>query len=161
MHSGAKSAPWKHQLRLTTNCNTNADAFTCCRAQTFKKMIGEGSIGRVHLGRWQETDVAIKVLTSLSNIAVGMASASPTPRAGGDASAKTDRGVAYGDDAQATKRTLEREARPPVPWTRLNFADTAVPEPCLPYTLLLHAKACRSYRVTMECKCRHPAKPEA
>jgi len=53
------------------------------RAQTFKKLIGEGSIGRVHLGRWQETDVAIKVLTSLGNIAVGMASASPTPRAGG------------------------------------------------------------------------------
>ena len=30
-------------------------------AQTFKKLIGEGAIGRVHLGRWQETDVAIKV----------------------------------------------------------------------------------------------------
>lgn len=30
--------------------------------QTFRKVIGEGSIGRVHLGRWQETDVAIKVL---------------------------------------------------------------------------------------------------
>ncbi|DBA69721.1 TPA: hypothetical protein ACH3X2_012649 [Trebouxia sp. C0005] len=29
---------------------------------TFRKVIGEGSIGRVHLGRWQETDVAIKVL---------------------------------------------------------------------------------------------------
>lgn len=29
--------------------------------QTFKKLIGEGAIGRVHLGRWQETDVAIKV----------------------------------------------------------------------------------------------------
>lgn len=29
--------------------------------QTLKKKIGEGSIGRVHLGRWQETDVAIKV----------------------------------------------------------------------------------------------------
>ena len=94
---------------------TRSDALACCRAQTFKKMIGQGSIGRVHLGRWQETDVAIKVLTSLSNIAVGMATASPTPRPGGGASAKTDRGDAYGDDAQATKRTLEREARPPPP----------------------------------------------
>ena len=86
-----------------------------CPAQTFKKIIGEGSIGRVHLGRWQETDVAIKVLTSLSNIAVGMASASPTPRTGA-ASAKTDRGDAYGGDALATKRTLEREARPLLLW---------------------------------------------
>ncbi len=33
-----------------------------CLLQTFRKVIGEGSIGRVHLGRWQETDVAIKVL---------------------------------------------------------------------------------------------------
>lgn len=31
-------------------------------AQTLKKQIGEGSLGRVHLGRWQETDVAIKVI---------------------------------------------------------------------------------------------------
>ncbi|KAK9845513.1 hypothetical protein WJX81_008391 [Elliptochloris bilobata] len=74
---------------------------------TFKKLIGEGSIGRVHLGRWQETDVAIKVLTSLSNIAVSMANGSPTPRAA--AAARTDLGDSYGDDAQATKRTLERE----------------------------------------------------
>ena len=29
----------------------------------FKKLIGEGAIGRVHLGRWRETDVAIKVRT--------------------------------------------------------------------------------------------------
>ena len=82
----------------------------CVRAQTFKKLIGEGSIGRVHLGRWQETDVAIKVLTSLNNIAVGMATGSPTPRASG-ASARNDVGDSYDDDVLATKRTLEREAR--------------------------------------------------
>jgi len=80
-----------------------------------KKLIGEGSIGRVHLGRWQETDVAIKVLTSLSNIAVGMASASPTPRASGaPGAARNEAGDSYADDALATKRTLEREARAPL-----------------------------------------------
>ena len=40
--------------------------------QTFKKMIGEGSIGRVHLGKWQETDVAIKVLGSLNAVGLAM-----------------------------------------------------------------------------------------
>lgn len=29
--------------------------------QALKKQIGEGSIGKVHLGKWRETDVAVKV----------------------------------------------------------------------------------------------------
>ncbi|KAL0047223.1 hypothetical protein WJX82_010034 [Trebouxia sp. C0006] len=37
---------------------------------TFRKVIGEGSIGRVHLGRWQETDVAIKVLGHIPSSAI-------------------------------------------------------------------------------------------
>ena len=38
-----------------------------------KKQIGEGSIGKVHLGKWRETDVAVKILNSLSSIGVAEA----------------------------------------------------------------------------------------
>lgn len=93
------------------NSQRNLTTHARGRAQTFKKQIGEGSIGRVHLGRWQETDVAIKVLTSLSNIAVGMATGSPALRGAGPSAARTDDGDSYADDALATKRTLEREVR--------------------------------------------------
>lgn len=34
-----------------------------------KRKIGDGSIGQVYLGRWQQTDVAIKVLTEMQNLA--------------------------------------------------------------------------------------------
>ena len=30
----------------------------------FSRVIGEGSFGKVYLGKWQETTVAIKILTS-------------------------------------------------------------------------------------------------
>lgn len=39
---------------------------------TTTRVIGEGAFGKVYLGRWHETDVAIKVLSSLS--ALGLAS---------------------------------------------------------------------------------------
>lgn len=54
------------------------------------RVVGEGAFGKVYLGRWHETDVAIKVLTSLS--ALGLP--------GGDASSK---------EATEAIRTLERE----------------------------------------------------
>ena len=41
--------------------------------QVLKKQIGEGSIGKVHLGKWRETDVAVKILNSLSSIGVAEA----------------------------------------------------------------------------------------
>ena len=113
------------------------------RAQTFKKLIGEGSIGRVHLGRWQETDVAIKVLTSLGNIAVGMASASPTPRAGGaPGAARNEAGDSYADDALATKRTLEREARAP-----------RRPHPYPSRSACVNLAATCAYRTSGKCRC--------
>lgn len=34
-----------------------------------KRKIGDGSIGQVYLGRWQQTDVAVKVLTEMQNLA--------------------------------------------------------------------------------------------
>lgn len=33
-----------------------------------KRKIGDGSIGQVYLGKWQETDVAVKVLTEMQNL---------------------------------------------------------------------------------------------
>ena len=47
-------------------------------AQVLKKQIGEGSIGKVHLGKWRETDVAVKILNSLSSIGVAEAEQSET-----------------------------------------------------------------------------------
>lgn len=44
-------------------------------------MIGEGSIGRVHLGRWQETDVAIKVLGRVTQ-STSMPTAAPMQTTG-------------------------------------------------------------------------------
>lgn len=58
---------------------------------TLTRVVGEGAFGKVYLGRWQETDVAIKVLTSLS--ALGLPS-------GGNAGSS--------EAAEAIK-TLERE----------------------------------------------------
>ena len=40
---------------------------------TLARVVGEGAFGKVYLGRWHETDVAIKLLTSLS--ALGLPSA--------------------------------------------------------------------------------------
>ena len=48
--------------------------------QVLKKQIGEGSIGKVHLGKWRETDVAVKILNSLSSI--GVAESPEAMRAG-------------------------------------------------------------------------------
>lgn len=86
--------------------------------QTFKKMIGEGSIGRVHLGKWQETDVAIKVLGSLNAVGLAMpgqpvqpalhASVVTAERAD---SADSDGSLAnsYAAEQSMSLRTLERE----------------------------------------------------
>lgn len=35
---------------------------------TLIRKIGEGAFGKVYLGRWQETEVAIKMLTSLQTL---------------------------------------------------------------------------------------------
>lgn len=59
-------------------------------------VIGEGAFGKVFLGRWQETDVAIKMLGSLQ--ALGLAAGSVQHDEGG--------GVKLGADVQ---RQLERE----------------------------------------------------
>ncbi|BDA45524.1 probable serine/threonine-protein kinase CTR1 at C-terminar half [Coccomyxa sp. Obi] len=72
---------------------------------TLKKKIGEGSIGRVHLGRWQETDVAIKVLNSLSSI--GVAAADPSDP-GFSQQQQVARQSAIADDSSRLQ-TLERE----------------------------------------------------
>ncbi|KFM25179.1 putative serine/threonine-protein kinase drkA [Auxenochlorella protothecoides] len=61
------------------------------------RVIGEGAFGKVYLGRWQETDVAIKVLTSLQAFGIGAAGATV---AGPDGEVRLDPEVL---------RTLERE----------------------------------------------------
>eukprot|EP00884_Botryococcus_braunii_P018261 jgi/Botrbrau1/5118/Bobra.0128s0026.1 len=67
-----------------------------------KRPIGEGSLGSVHLGRWQETDVAVKLLISLQDIC----SATDNTSTGASALAK-DEGP--GPDPAAGLRGLERE----------------------------------------------------
>ena len=81
-------------------------------------MIGEGSIGRVHLGKWQETDVAIKVLGSLNAVGLAMpgqpvqpalpASVVPAER---EDSSDSDGSLAnsYAAEQSMSLRTLERE----------------------------------------------------
>lgn len=86
--------------------------------QTFRKVIGEGSIGRVHLGRWQETDVAIKVLGKVMPQS-SMPTAAPLQTTTGQMSA-IDEGASSEDeisdddellneDMALTVKTLERE----------------------------------------------------
>ena len=82
-------------------------------------MIGEGSIGRVHLGRWQETDVAIKVLGKVMAQS-SMPTAAPLQTTTGQMSA-IDEGASSEDeisdvddellneDMALTVKTLERE----------------------------------------------------
>ena len=86
--------------------------------QTFKKMIGEGSIGRVHLGKWQETDVAIKVLGSLNAVGLAMPGqpVQPALRASGmiaehkDSDGSEVSGAnSYAAEQSMSLKTLERE----------------------------------------------------
>ncbi|KAK2077996.1 hypothetical protein QBZ16_003864 [Prototheca wickerhamii] len=65
------------------------------RDLVLSRVIGEGAFGKVFLGRWQETDVAIKLLTSLEAFGIG---ASDTKGADGDLKLDPD-----------VLRTLERE----------------------------------------------------
>ena len=84
--------------------------------QTFRKVIGEGSIGRVHLGRWQETDVAIKVLGHIPSPAA-VPLAAPMQSTGqmsaidkGDS--EEDEGIdeeVLDNSIDSTIKTLERE----------------------------------------------------
>ncbi|KAL6772398.1 hypothetical protein ACKKBG_A30080 [Auxenochlorella protothecoides x Auxenochlorella symbiontica] len=67
------------------------------RDLVLSRVIGEGAFGKVYLGRWQETDVAIKVLTSLQAFGIGAAGATV---AGPDGEVRLDPEVL---------RTLERE----------------------------------------------------
>ena len=88
--------------------------------QSFRKVIGEGSIGRVHLGRWQETDVAIKLLS------IGGA-LQPVPSVQGqlvsfdedDTELDNDNDGSdqdlVNDELAVTVRTLEREVSPHTP----------------------------------------------
>ena len=89
--------------------------------QTFKKQIGAGSIGRVHLGRWHETDVAIKVLNSLE--VLGVASFQPRDAEeeeeddeGGEPGQLPKSPSTYpsSSEDQTNLRTLEREVRLPL-----------------------------------------------
>lgn len=74
--------------------------------QSFSRLIGEGSIGRVHLGRWQETDVAIKSLSSLKHIAITTDITSGSTRSSSEDS--------RAPNVDATMRTLEREVTIPL-----------------------------------------------
>ena len=84
--------------------------------QTFRKVIGEGSIGRVHLGRWQETDVAIKVLGHIPSSAT-LPVAAPMQSTGqmsaineGDSEEDEGTDEEFLDSTHdSTIRTLERE----------------------------------------------------
>ena len=88
--------------------------------QVLKKQIGEGSIGKVHLGKWRETDVAVKILNSLSSIGVAEAEESQVSMG----AAKESMGSGSHESREAERAgplaTLEREVR----WQH--------PEPCLP-----------------------------
>ena len=82
-------------------------------------MIGEGSIGRVHLGKWQETDVAIKVLGSLNAVGLampGMPGPLPPQRSSSNAAdvRTSEDSTASGANSYAAEqslslKTLERE----------------------------------------------------
>jgi hypothetical protein len=65
-------------------------------------------VGTVHLGRWQETDVAIKVLASLRDICVATDSVEPAPFGG----LVKDDPVA--PDPEMGLRSLEREVCTPL-----------------------------------------------
>lgn len=89
-----------------------------CVLQTFRKPIGEGSIGKVHLGRWQETDVAIKVLGHVSpQASMGMPQAAPLHSTGHMAALEGDSGGDTSEEEELpsdnsmtmTIKTLERE----------------------------------------------------
>ena len=108
-------------FRLLINKRRNGQSFQPMfqpMMQTFKKMIGEGSIGRVHLGKWQETDVAIKVLGSLNAVGLAMpgqpappalhASVVPAePASSGDSNESGAN--SYAAEQSLSLRTLERE----------------------------------------------------
>lgn len=83
--------------------------------QSFRKVIGEGSIGRVHLGRWQETDVAIKLLSiggALQPVPSGQGQVASFEE---DDTELDDEGSdqdLVNDELAVTVRTLEREVSP-------------------------------------------------
>ena len=79
-------------------------------------MIGEGSIGRVHLGRWQETDVAIKVLgrvmhpASLPTAAAMQSTGQMSALEEGESSEESSEDeYLLNEDMALTVKTLERE----------------------------------------------------
>ena len=85
--------------------------------QTFRKPIGEGSIGRVHLGRWQETDVAIKMLGHVSP-QISMPTAASMQSSGnllaleaGSSGDTSDDDELLDTSMALTIKTLEREVR--------------------------------------------------
>ena len=77
--------------------------------QVLKKQIGEGSIGKVHLGKWRETDVAVKILTSLSSIGVAEAEESYLSMDAAQAGGSGESRDSQASDKQNPLATLERE----------------------------------------------------
>ena len=80
--------------------------------QVLKKQIGEGSIGKVHLGKWRETDVAVKILNSLSSIGVAEAEESEISMDGAKESVGSGSHESREAERSAPLATLEREVRP-------------------------------------------------
>lgn len=81
--------------------------------QVLKKQIGEGSIGKVHLGKWRETDVAVKTLNSLSNIGVAEAKESDLSMDAAQAGGSGESRESQPSDKQNSLATLEREVCSP------------------------------------------------
>ena len=77
--------------------------------QVLKKQIGEGSIGKVHLGKWRETDVAVKILNSLSSIGVTEAAESEVSMEGAKESFGSESHESREAERLAPLATLERE----------------------------------------------------
>ncbi len=77
--------------------------------QVLKKQIGEGSIGKVHLGKWRETDVAVKILNSLSSIGVAEAEESEISMEGAKESLGSGSHESREAERLAPLATLERE----------------------------------------------------
>ena len=106
-----------HYTELSTNAGPLLSTLLGCLLQTFRKVIGEGSIGRVHLGRWQETDVAIKVLGRVlpqSPMPTAAHTQTASQMSGVDEGASSEDEVSHdekllNEDMALTVKTLERE----------------------------------------------------
>lgn len=81
---------------------------------TLSRMIGQGAFGKVYLGKWQETDVAIKVLSSLAVLGFAPSEKDVALVQGTNVASDDDNGdgTKVGDEASNVSeaiRTLQRE----------------------------------------------------